>query len=172
MDADWVGSIEIARLELSTMIVPEDQGRSLQRGAGHIRGTAAPGEAGNCGVAGHRDTFFRKLRHVELGDTIRITTPTTVQLYEVVWTRIVEPTAVDVLAPSDSTLLTLVTCYPFEYLGSAPQRYVVRAVAAIEPEGGAPRAEPTFAMAEHLPERSASWHVANSAATTTTRVSN
>ncbi len=171
-DGEWIGSLEVRRLQISTMIVPGDQGRSLQRGVGHIRGTAIPGAAGNCGIAGHRDTFFRRLQHIELGDTIRITTPSAVRLYQVAWRRIVEPTAVDVLAPSDSSFLTLVTCYPFEYLGSAPQRYVVRAVETSEDGWNAPRSDPEFPAGEPLPERSASWLAASSAATTTTRASN
>ena len=130
---------------------------------------SGPGNAGNCGIAGHRDTFFRQLRHVELGDMIRITTPDAVRLYEVAWTRIVEPTSVEVLAPSDSTLLTLVTCYPFQFLGSAPQRYIVRAVAT---SADGRSADPRLPAMQHLPERSASWHDASTAETTTTRASN
>jgi sortase A len=99
----------------------------LRRAVGHIPETALPGEIGNAGLAGHRDTFFSGLRNVRRGDRIIVTTPGSIAHYEVRSTRIVEPTDVAVLAPTPTSTLTLVTCYPFNYLGAAPQRFIVHA---------------------------------------------
>jgi LPXTG-site transpeptidase (sortase) family protein len=100
---------------------------TLSRAAGHIPGTAFPDELGNVGIAGHRDTFFRKLGEVKTGDVITLTTPSKSYQYSVEWTRVVSPSHVEVLEPSNTAVLTLVTCYPFNYLGPAPRRFVVRA---------------------------------------------
>jgi sortase A len=89
--------------------------------------TALPGESGNIGIAAHRDTFFRPLKDIQIGDLIRLTTHNGVFDYHVEWMRIVKPEAVDVLDPTDIPSLTLVTCYPFYYVGSAPDRFIVRA---------------------------------------------
>ena len=102
---------------------------SLTRAVGHIEGTARPGSPGNVGIAGHRDSFFRGLRHLEVGDALSLTTLDGVTHYEVENLDVVEPTAVEVLDPTDYDALTLVTCYPFYFVGSAPERFIVRAVA-------------------------------------------
>ena len=101
--------------------------RTLQLAVGHIPGTALPGEAGNVGLAGHRDTFFRRLQNIRPDDEIRLTTPDGFFTYRVRRTVIVQPRDVWVLDPTDEPTLTLVTCYPFSYVGSAPQRFIVRA---------------------------------------------
>jgi sortase A len=122
-----VGRIEIPRLRLSAMIVEGTTGRALRRGVGHIEPTAFPGERGNVGLAGHRDTFFRKLRHVAKGDSIRIATPDGTFAYRVESLLIVDPDRSDLLNATPAPVLTLVTCYPFDWIGPAPRRFVVRA---------------------------------------------
>jgi sortase A len=102
--------------------------RTLQLAVGHIPGTARPGEDGNVGLAGHRDTFFRRLRDIEPDDRIRIVTPSGTYDYRVQRTDVVEPSDVGVLERTTEPSLTLVTCYPFTYVGSAPERFIVRAV--------------------------------------------
>jgi sortase A len=99
----------------------------LARSAGHIEETARPGEAGNIGIAGHRDTTFRPLRRLRIGDALLLTTRGHVQEFRVSRLWIVEPRDVHVLHPTGRTTLTLVTCYPFGFVGRAPQRYIVRA---------------------------------------------
>jgi sortase A len=99
----------------------------LRLGAGHIEGTPLPGEAGNSGIAGHRDTFFRELRDVRTNDEIQIQTATGLFYYEVDWAKVVAPDDVSVLSPSAESTVTLVTCYPFYLVGPAPNRFVVRA---------------------------------------------
>ena len=122
-----IGRIEIPRLHVSAVIRAGSDARTLQLAVGYIPGTALPGESGNVGLAGHRDTFFRKLRNINPDDEIRITTKDGVYHYYVQRTNIVEPTDVWVLNPTTFPALTLVTCYPFTYIGSAPQRFIVRA---------------------------------------------
>lgn len=100
---------------------------TLRRAAGHIPGTARLGSDGNVGLAGHRDSFFRPLRRIEVGDEILLTTPESISTYRVEWTDVVSPAAVEVLRPTDYPALTLVTCYPFTFVGTAPDRFVVRA---------------------------------------------
>jgi sortase A len=101
---------------------------TLNRAVGHIEGTARPGAAGNSGIAGHRDGFFRGLKDVRVGDPIELETPGAVHHYRVARTWIVEPEDVSVLDPTETPAVTLVTCYPFYFVGSAPQRFIVRAV--------------------------------------------
>ena len=132
---ETVGRIEIPRLRLSAVIKAGADARTLQLAVGHIPGTALPGETGNVGLAGHRDTFFRRLRDVRPDDEIRVTTPDRVYRYRVERTDVVDPQDVWVLDPTKYEALTLVTCYPFTYVGSAPQRFVVRAQLAEEPSG-------------------------------------
>jgi sortase A len=100
----------------------------LRLGAGHIEGTPLPGETGNVGIAGHRDTFFRGLKDIRMNDEIQLQTATGLFHYEVDWLKVVEPDDTTVLEPSTpQSTLTLVTCYPFYFIGSAPKRFVVRA---------------------------------------------
>ena len=104
-----------------------DEG-TLNRAVGRIEGTAFPGEAGNVGIAGHRDGFFRGLKDVRHGDVIELVTLDGIDRYVIEWTSIVMPEDVGVLEQTDELALTLVTCYPFYFVGSAPERFIVRAV--------------------------------------------
>ncbi len=122
-----VGRIEIPRIGLKTMILEGVSQRTLALAVGHIPGPALPGAAGNVGLAGHRDTFFRTLRGVKPGDTIVLTTLSGSYEYEVKSCEVVTPRDTRVLADSGSPALTLVTCYPFHYLGPAPERFIVHA---------------------------------------------
>lgn len=127
VDGGLIGRIEIPRLGLSA-IVMEGTGRAtLRRAAGHIPGTALPGQPGNVGISGHRDTFFRPLRNIRQNDTVTLTTLAGEYRYRVVGTMIVGPNDVAVLDPGRNETLTLVTCYPFYFVGAAPSRFIVRA---------------------------------------------
>jgi sortase A len=94
---------------------------------GHIRGTALPGQKGNVGVAGHRDRLFRRLAEVSRDDEIKLQTPAATYTYQVDDMAIVSPKTLSVLSAGSGSQLTLVTCYPFNYIGSAPKRYIVKA---------------------------------------------
>ena len=105
---------------------------TLSRGAGHIEDTPFPGQAGNIGIAGHRDTVFRPLRNIKVGDPLNLTTAERTYRYRISKTLIVGPDDVYVLNPTEQPTLTLVTCYPFEFIGHAPKRYIVQATLAEE----------------------------------------
>jgi sortase A len=122
-----LGKIEIARIGLAAMIMEGTDGRTLRRAVGHIRGTPLPGEPGNAAIAGHRDTFFRPLRNVRHNDEITLTTLEGSYRYLVDTTQIVPPEDIRALENSGDTTLTLVTCYPFYFVGPAPKRFIVRA---------------------------------------------
>ncbi len=122
-----IGRIEIPRLGLSALVIEGTSGRALQRGVGHVKRTAFPGERGNVGLAGHRDTHFRPLKDAAKGDVIRIETPDGVFAYEVESIKVVDPDRGDLLARTERPRLTLVTCYPFYWLGPAPRRFVILA---------------------------------------------
>jgi sortase A len=122
-----LGRIDVPRLGISTAIFEGTGGLTLRRGAGHIPGTALPGEPGNAAISAHRDTFFRPLRNIRRNDTISVTTLAGQYDYRVLSTRIVGPADVSVLDPGDGEALTLVTCYPFYFIGPAPNRFIVRA---------------------------------------------
>lgn len=124
---ELIGKIEIDRLGVSVAILEGMESQVLRRAVGHIPGTALPGQPGNVGVAGHRDSYFRALRDVRSGDRIELVTPAGTYEYVVSSTAIVGPYDTHVLEPADGRDLTLVTCYPFSYLGSAPERFVVHA---------------------------------------------
>jgi sortase A len=126
-----IGRIEIPRLGVSAVIRAGSDAKTLRLAVGHVPGTAMPGEAGNVGLAGHRDTFFRRLRDIQPDDEIRLVTPEGTYVYRVSRTNVVEPRDTWVLDPTPTPALTLVTCYPFTYIGSAPQRFIVRAVEVI-----------------------------------------
>ncbi len=100
---------------------------TLARGVGHLHGSAAPGQIGNLVLAGHRDTFFRGLRDIRQGDQISVKAPDGDYQYSVDSTAIVQPTQTEVVRPTDDATLTLITCYPFNYIGSAPERFIVHA---------------------------------------------
>lgn len=102
----------------------------LRRGAGLVEGTAFPGSTGNVGIAAHRDSHFRSLKDVAVGDLIELGTPNQVLVYRITELQVVNPRDIHVLDDTGEAVLTLVTCYPFNFIGSAPQRYIVRAVVA------------------------------------------
>jgi sortase A len=122
-----IGEIEVPRLGLKAIVVQGDSEKLLRRAVGHLPETALPGEAGNVALAGHRDGIFRPLREVRPGDLITLRTVDREFQYQVEWTAVVPPTAVRVIGPTSKPMLTLVTCFPFYYVGAAPERFVVRA---------------------------------------------
>jgi sortase A len=133
---DVVGRLEVPRVGVSVMVLEGDDDDTLRQAAGHIPDTDLPGAPdGNVGIAGHRDTFFRPLMNIRKGDEIRLTTEHGAYRYEVDSIRIVTPEDVAVLDPVDHPVLTLVTCYPFYYVGHAPNRFIVQAreIGAAEP---------------------------------------
>jgi sortase A len=124
-----IALLTIERLDIETPVFNRVNELNLNRGVSRIEGTANLTEADNLGIAGHRDSFFRPLKDVEIGDRINLTSPLGVAEYQVTETFIVDPEEVWVLDPADQATLTLVTCYPFYFVGSAPERFIVRAVA-------------------------------------------
>jgi sortase A len=126
-----IGRIEIPRLGVSVIVMEGTSKTILGRAAGHIAGTALPGEPGNIGISAHRDTFFRPLRNIRQNDTILLTTQGGEYRYRVVSTKVVSPYDVGVLKSSADQILTLVTCYPFYFVGAAPSRFIVRAARII-----------------------------------------
>jgi sortase A len=120
-----IGRIEAPRLGLSAMVVEGVGGRALRHGVGHVPRTAFPGEPGNVALAGHRDTYFRALKDVVVGDRITLRTPDGAFSYRVDSVGVVKPSRADLLDPTASPRLTLVTCYPIHYVGPAPLRLVV-----------------------------------------------
>jgi len=126
--SEVLGILEIPRLNLEVPLYDGASDLHMDRGAARIEGTAMPGEPGNLGVAAHRDGYFRVLKDIELGDELRITTSNGPEAYVVLELRIVDPYAVEVLDPTEEQSVTLVTCYPFYFVGSAPDRFIVRAV--------------------------------------------
>src|SRR5712671_1837727 len=124
---DVIGELEIPRLQLSVMVFEGDDAGVLGHGAGHIPGTALPPGSGNIGIAAHRDTYFRPLRTIHANDVIALKTPAGTSQYTVTETEIVRPSAIGVLSRAPGRDLTLVTCYPFYFVGSAPERFIVHA---------------------------------------------
>jgi sortase A len=122
-----VGMLDVPRLQLSTPVIEGDDDRVLKRAVGHLPDTPMPWESGNSAIAGHRDGLFRPLRNVKVGDEIRFRTTRDEFRYRVTQTSIVTPDDVSVLAPRTSPALTLITCYPFSYIGPAPKRFVIHA---------------------------------------------
>jgi sortase A len=122
--------LRIARIRLEVPVLPGTDARTLDRAVGSIEGTAPPGTGGNVGIAGHRDSHFRGLKDIHAGDLIEIDTPLESSSYRVERMWVVDPTEVSVLAPTPGPALTLVTCYPFDFIGSAPRRFIVRALPA------------------------------------------
>lgn len=123
----WVARLEAPTIRLSATVIEGSTDEMLARAAGHIEGTALPGERGNVGIAGHRDTTFRTVQQLRVGDPLRLTTQWGHYEYRVVRTFIVAPEDVQVLDPTEAPVLTLVTCYPFTFIGHAPKRYIIRA---------------------------------------------
>jgi sortase A len=123
-----IAILSIPRLGMSSLVVEGADDDELKVAPGHIPGTALPGSAGNIGIAGHRDTFFRPLRKTRTGDTITLTTRGRTFQYRVASTEVVGPRDVGVLSQTAQQTLTLVTCYPFSFVGSAPKRFIVHAI--------------------------------------------
>jgi sortase A len=138
---DLIGRIELPRLGISAIVRQGVDDATLSRAVGHVPQTALPGEIGNVGIAAHRDTHFRNLRGIKHGDTVRLVTPAGTYEYEVDSLKIVNPEDVHVLDATREPTITLVTCYPFNYVGHAPKRYIVQArqigAAATTPETAA-----------------------------------
>jgi sortase A len=134
--AGLIGRLDISRLGLSVIVIEGVRAATLRRAVGHIPGTALPGQPGNVGISGHRDTFFRPLRNIRRDDMVTLTTLLGEFRYRVVSTSIVRPDNIAVLAPTENQILTLVTCYPFYFVGPAPSRFIVRAerIAGTSPE--------------------------------------
>jgi len=122
-----IGRLSVPRLHLSAMVGEGADEKTLKLAVGHIPATALPGQAGNVGLAGHRDTFFRELRNLKTGDEIRFSTLSGDFHYVVESLVVVEADNAGMLAPTSKNVLTMVTCYPFDYVGAAPKRFVVRA---------------------------------------------
>jgi sortase A len=125
--APAIAVLRIPKIGLEVPVLEGTDDLSLNRALGHISGTARPGDSGNVGIAGHRDGFFRGLKDVVTGDNIEIMTQTETSTYTIDQIVIVDPSDVAVLASRSHPSVTLVTCYPFYWVGSAPQRYVVQA---------------------------------------------
>jgi sortase A len=123
----WVARLDAPSVHLSATILEGSDDVTLRHGAGHIEDTAFPGDAGNVGIAGHRDTTFRPVRHLHAGDPLTVTTADHIYQYRITRTSIVNPDDVYVLDDADHPTLTLVTCYPFEFIGHAPRRFIVSA---------------------------------------------
>lgn len=122
-----IGEIEVPRLRMKAIVVQGDTENLLRRAVGHLPQTAMPDQPGNVALAGHRDGLFRPLRNIQPGDFITLRTAASEYRYEVQWTAIVPPSALRVIQPTSEPSLTLVTCFPFYYVGAAPERFIVRA---------------------------------------------
>lgn len=137
LDPDLLGRLVIPRLNFSAFVLEGEDESTLERAVGFLPGTARPGEGGNTGLAAHRDTFFRPLEGVQVDDRIRLEIPPHTYEYRVDSLRVVEPSEVSVLDFTGTEELTLVTCYPFRYIGPAPNRFIVKATRVQENENGA-----------------------------------
>jgi len=138
-NGDVLGRMDIERLGMSVAVLQGTDWRTLRLGAGHVKGTPLPGEPGNIGIAGHRDTFFRGLKDIRENDEIQLQTASGLFHYEVDWVKVVDPDENAVLDPStNDSMLTLVTCFPFYFIGPAPKRFVVRAHLASVSQPGSP----------------------------------
>jgi LPXTG-site transpeptidase (sortase) family protein len=133
-----LGTIDIPRIGVSSVILEGTDKRTLALSMGHIPGTARPGSDGNVALAAHRDTFFRGLEDIQVGDGILLTSIGGDRTYQVDSMHIVDPTDAYVLREAGTAMLTLVTCYPFHYLGPAPKRFIVQAhlLRRLLPAGG------------------------------------
>jgi len=122
-----VAVLRIPKIRLEVPVLEGTDDWTLNRGVGRIKGTALPGENGNIAIAGHRDGFFRGLKELRMGDRIELEGREQTETYVVDHLQVVDPKNVQVLQPGATPSLTLVTCYPFYYIGSAPKRYIVHA---------------------------------------------
>lgn len=130
-DAVPVAVLRLGRLDLEVPVFIGTDRLTLNRGAGVVAGTALPGEPGNAVISAHRDSFFRPLKDVNLGDRLELQTTQGTRNYVVSEIFITDPLDVSVLDPTDTPALTLITCYPFYYVGFAPDRYIIRAAPEI-----------------------------------------
>ena len=121
----YVGTLLFPRLNAEMAVRQGDAEGTLRRGPGHLPGTPLPGEAGNSAIAGHRDTHFRILKDIQVGDDIVIKKDSVEFRYRVRQTEVVRPTDTQVLLPTREPTLTLITCYPFQFIGPAPRRFIV-----------------------------------------------
>lgn len=122
-----LGVLLIQSVGIEVPVFDSTSRTALNRGSGYVNGTALPGTAGNVAIAGHRDTFFRGLKDIQIGASVRLTTLNGSQDFRVSEINVVDPLDVSVLEPTDQTVLTLITCYPFYFVGPAPERFIVRA---------------------------------------------
>ena len=122
--------LHIPRLDLSSVVLSGDGDDVLDVAVGHLPDTPKPWEPGNSALAAHRDGLFRPLRNIRVGDEIRVRSTHGELVYHVRETKVVAPDDLSVLAPTDTQTLTLITCYPFNYVGNAPKRFIVHADAA------------------------------------------
>lgn len=119
--------LSLPRQGVDLTVVEGTSEAALRKGPGHLEGSSLPGEVGNAVIAGHRDTHFRILKEVLIGDEIRVALGNREYSYRIFDIRVVSPIDTRVLLPQSGHMITLITCYPFRFLGSAPERYVVRA---------------------------------------------
>lgn len=129
-----VGRLEIPKLDLSSVIQEGVGSQTLRVGLGHVSGTSMPGQSGNVVIAGHRDTFFRPLRKIQICDEVSIDTTARTYYYQVRSFEVVDPRNVNPLRFHNKDELTLITCYPFSYIGPAPKRFVVHAEPVLAPD--------------------------------------
>jgi sortase A len=136
-----LAKLQIPRLNMSVVVLEGSDDGILKKGPGHIEETAFPGQLGNVGVAGHRDTHFRPLRNIRINDEVIVSTKASTIRYFIDSTQIIHPTDMGILDPTPGPTLTLVTCYPFEFIGSAPMRFVIRATPRGNVEGSSTNAQ-------------------------------
>lgn len=122
-----IGRLEIPRIGLTAVVAEGDDEKTLTLAVGHLPDTPLPWQEGNSALAGHRDSFFRPLRHIQVGDNIHLTTSRGTLRYRVTRHTVVDPAELWVLNASPTAALTLITCYPFDYVGPAPRRFIVHA---------------------------------------------
>jgi len=122
-----IAKLSIPRLDTTLYVLEGTDDRDLKRGPGHLEGTVMPGAAGNCVIAGHRDTHFRFLKGIAKGDEIVVESREGKYKYRVSGTSVVSPDNTDSLQPTSKGVLNLVTCFPFDYVGAAPRRFIVHA---------------------------------------------
>jgi sortase A len=142
-----IALIEVPRVGVRAMVVEGVDHKALKTAVGHIPRTALPGMIGNVVVAAHRDTLFAGLRDVELGDVVTVKTEDRSYTYRVSSIDVVDPYTVEVMDPTTDAVLTMITCFPFDFVGPAPMRYIVRAQLQGDPERSTPPQSPTTARA-------------------------
>jgi sortase A len=150
-EGDLIGQVLIPELKIQGTVLAGTEPETLDRAVGHIFGTALPGTGGNVALAAHRSTHFRDLRYVSPGQRIQVFTAHGDYDYQVEWTLVVNPEDVWVLDPSGAETITLVTCFPFDFVGAAPQRFVVRGKLVPPEKEVSPGAEPSITALRSQP---------------------